>query len=131
MGWTPPSSGVQHLHFGTSMPSGGVHPIRTVSIHPIPRLRKLLWLRPKRHDEVGDLHLHGFAILIERRRAHLDHTLRRTRLRRANLRHLALDMQLVARPHGPRPTELVKAGADDAAHGLEVALDLESPGLSG
>ncbi len=28
MGWTPPN-GVQHLHFGTSMPSGGVHPIRT------------------------------------------------------------------------------------------------------
>ena len=26
MGGTPPSSGVQHLHFGTSMPSGGVHP---------------------------------------------------------------------------------------------------------
>src|SRR5882757_4653934 len=25
--WTPPSSGAQHLHFGTSMPSGGVHPI--------------------------------------------------------------------------------------------------------
>jgi hypothetical protein len=24
MGWTPPSSGVQHLHFGTSMPSGGL-----------------------------------------------------------------------------------------------------------
>jgi hypothetical protein len=24
---TPPSSGAQHLHFGTSMPSGGVHPI--------------------------------------------------------------------------------------------------------
>jgi len=25
MGCTPPSSGVQHLHFGTSLPSGGVH----------------------------------------------------------------------------------------------------------
>jgi hypothetical protein len=24
---TPASSGAQHLHFGTSMPSGGVHPI--------------------------------------------------------------------------------------------------------
>ncbi|MFZ4745256.1 MAG: hypothetical protein ACOYLK_00005, partial [Sphingomonas sp.] len=24
---TPPSSGVQHLHSGTKMPSGGVHPI--------------------------------------------------------------------------------------------------------
>ena len=28
--WTPPSSGVQQLHFGTSTPSGGVHPIRAI-----------------------------------------------------------------------------------------------------
>jgi hypothetical protein len=28
--WTPPSSGVQQLHFGTSMPSGGVQPIRAI-----------------------------------------------------------------------------------------------------
>ncbi|WP_459662618.1 hypothetical protein, partial [Novosphingobium sp. 11B] len=28
------SSGVQHLHYGTSMPSGGVHPITQIRRHP-------------------------------------------------------------------------------------------------
>ncbi len=37
-------------------------------------------------------------------------------------------MQLVARPNWPRPAELVEAGADDPAGGLELALDQQPHG---
>jgi hypothetical protein len=36
MGWTPPLNGDQPLHSGTSRPSGGVHPIRTMMDDDVP-----------------------------------------------------------------------------------------------
>src|SRR5271163_3419641 len=76
-----------------------------------------------RHDECRDQDLHRLAVLVEGGGAHLDETLRRARLRRPHLQHLAFDMQLVARPHRMRPAELLEPGADDAARGREIALD--------
>src|SRR5439155_6496435 len=66
--------------------------------------------------------------LVERRRAHLDQALFGARLRRPHLEDLALDAQLVARAHGPRPAELVEARAEDSASGLHLALDDEPHG---
>jgi hypothetical protein len=45
------------------------------------------------------------------------------RLRRPHVQHSALQAQLVAGADRPRPAEFIGARADDAAGGLEVALD--------
>src|SRR5271165_5017154 len=50
-------------------------------------------------------------------------TLARTRLRRPYLEHFALNAQLIPGPRGPGPAELIEAGADDTARGLELAFD--------
>ena len=49
-------------------------------------------------------------------------SLRRPRLRRPNLEHLAFDVELVAWVHRQGPAEFVETGADDAADRLEIAL---------
>src|SRR5262249_47424484 len=80
------------------------------------------------HDQGRDQHLHGLAVLIERGGPDFDQPLLRARLRRTHLEDLALEAQLIARTHRVRPAELVEAGADDAARGLELALDQEPHG---
>src|ERR1041385_8473975 len=70
---------------------------------------------PARDDQIANRNLHPLAVLVERSGLPLDQPLPGTRLRRPHLHHLDLEMQLVARPHRPRPAELVEARADDAA----------------
>src|SRR5207248_2311961 len=84
--------------------------------------------RPARHDEIADGDLHRLALLVARRRAHLDETLVWPRLRRPHLEHLDVEIQLIVRPHGQRPAKFVEARADDAARGLELALHEEPHG---
>src|SRR6266851_6931336 len=88
-------------------------------------------LHAARHYEGADEALHGFAVLVQRRRPHLDQPLVRTRLRWSNLEHFALDAQLIPRTHGPWPAARIKAGTDNAASGCKIALDQESHGDRG
>src|SRR5262245_11015059 len=81
-----------------------------------------------RHHEVGDEDLHGFTVLIERRRPHLEQPLVWTRLRRPHLEHFTLDAQLIPRTHGPWPAALLNAGTDNAASRREIALDQQPHG---
>src|SRR5262245_42941576 len=78
---------------------------------------------PTLHQQAPHLYLHRFTVLIARRVAHLDQPLVRTRLRGANLEDLALDREFVARAYRARPAEFLEAEPDDAAGGLELALD--------
>src|SRR5713101_7977475 len=109
---------------------------RNVAYHVIPFVYGPLsmsrnLLHTARHNEVADEDLHGFAVLVQRRRPHLDQPLVRTRLRRPHLEHFALDAQLIPRTHGPWPAALIKAGANEAASGCEIALDQEPHGDRG
>src|SRR3977135_2003272 len=52
------------------------------------------------------------------------------RPRRSHLEHFTFDMELIPRPYGPRPTELVESGAHAAAGGGGVALDQKPHGDS-
>ena len=91
--------------------------------------RTLLHAAP--HDKVADEDLHGFAVLVQRRRSNLHQPLVQTRLRRPHLEHFALDAQLIPRTHGPWPAALLKASTDNAASGCEIALDQEPHGDRG
>src|SRR5712691_6127853 len=88
-------------------------------------------LSTAQHYEVADEDQHGFAVLVQRRRPHLDQPLVQTRLRRPHLEHFALDAQRIPRTHGPWPAALLKAGANEAASGCEIALDQEPHGDRG
>src|SRR5712691_13318565 len=83
------------------------------------------------HDKVADEDLHGFAVLVQCRRPHLKQPVVRTRLRCSHLQHFAFDAQLIPRTHGSWPAAFVKASADEAASGREIALDQESHGDRG
>src|SRR6266571_1924895 len=84
--------------------------------------------RPPRDHEIADGDLHRLAVLILRRRPHLDQSLLRTGLRGPHFENFALDVELIPGPHGPRPAELVEARADDSASGLQLALHQEPHG---
>src|SRR5688572_3877473 len=75
--------------------------------------------------------VHGFVVLIQRRSPDLDDSLIGARLRRSYLEHLAFDVQLIPWPNRSWPAELVKAGADEAAGGFEIAVDQEPHGDRG
>ena len=81
--------------------------------------------------EIADKDLHRLALLIERRRADLDHSLFRSRFRGSHLEHFALNAQLIPRPYRTRPAEFVEPGANDTADGLDVAFDQEAHGKRG
>src|SRR3989475_11702181 len=83
---------------------------------PAPRKRGVLAYKISpmhRESQVADEDLHGFAVLVQRRRSHLDPPLVRTRLRRPHLEHFTLDAQLIPRTHGPWPAAFVKTSADN------------------
>jgi len=90
-----------------------------------PRLhiRQLRTRRSSRHHQIPNIDLHRLVILIQRRRAHLDHALLGPRPGWAHLEHLDREMQLVARPDRLRPAELVEPGTDDPGCRLKLALD--------
>jgi len=79
-------------------------------------------------DEIGDLHLHRLIPLVQRRCPHFDQTLIWARPRGAHLEHFAFDMELIPWPHWPRPAKLVESGANNAAGGLDLALDQKPHG---
>src|SRR5437660_8242853 len=87
--------------------------------------------RPPRYHEVADGDLYWLAVLVQRRRSHLEQSLVRPRSGRPHLEHFTLDAQLVPGPHGPGPTELVEAGADDPPGGLQIAFDQQPHGDRG
>src|SRR5262245_21811437 len=68
------------------------------------------------------------AVLTERGHPYLYQPLFRAQLRWTHVDDLALDPQLVSRAHRVRPPEFVEAGTDNAASGLELALDQEPHG---
>lgn len=78
--------------------------------------------------EVTDRNHHRLAVLIQRRGAQLDHPLTGTRARGVHLQHLTLDPEFVARAYRSRPLHLVESSADDAAGGLQFAIDQEPHG---
>src|SRR5207253_848277 len=78
------------------------------------------------HEKVGGSYLNGLPVLIQRRGPHLDQPVLRPRLQQPQLDHLTLDAQLILGPYGSWPAELVEAEAEDAAGGLEFAVDQES-----
>jgi len=88
-------------------------------------------LHTARYHEVADENLHGFAVLVQRRRSHLEQPLVRTRLRRPYLEHFALDAQRIPRTHGPWPAAFLNASTDNAASRREIALDQEPHGDRG
>src|SRR4030088_2639125 len=87
--------------------------------------------RTARDDQAANGELDDLAVLVQRARSYCDQPLVGLRPRRSNVDHFALDVQLVSRPHRPRPSELVEASADDAAGRPEVALDEELHGDGG
>src|SRR6266446_5073411 len=109
---------------------------RNVAYHTLPfvyRPRSLsctLW-HTARYHEGADEDLHGVAVLIQRRRSHLEQPLVWTRLRRPHLEHFALDAQRIPRTHGPWPAALLNAGTNNAARRREIALDQEPHGDRG
>src|SRR5258706_7552936 len=82
------------------------------------------------HDKVADEDQHRFAVLVQRR-PHLDQPLVRSRLRRPHLEPCARDAQRIPGTYGPWPAAFVKAGANEAASGCEIALDQEPHGDRG
>ena len=71
-------------------------------------------LHTARYHEIADEDLHGFAVLIQRRRSHREQSLVRMRLRRPHLENFALDAQRIPRTHGPWPAARLNAGTDNA-----------------
>ena len=71
--------------------------------------------------KVADLNLHWFAMLIERGGAELDHPLVRFGSGGPNPEHFTFYAQLVVGTNSVRPTQFVKASADDTAGRFEVA----------
>src|SRR6185295_14824547 len=55
----------------------------------------------------------------------------RARSRWPNVQHFALNMELVARTHRMRPSELVKPCTNDPSGGLEISVDQKSHGHRG
>src|SRR4029078_8825125 len=76
-------------------------------------------------------HLDGFVVLIDRRGPHLDDSLVGARLRGSDLEHFPFDTELIPWPNWPWPPEFVEAGANDAASGLQIAVDQQSHRDSG
>src|SRR5258708_10387611 len=74
----------------------------------------ILLCGPPRYDKIPDGHLHRLAVLILRRRPHLDQSLLRAGLRRPHFEYFALDVELVSRPHRPPPAGFVEAPAHDS-----------------
>src|SRR2546425_8572142 len=87
--------------------------------------------RPPRDHEIADGDLHRLAVLILRRRPHLDQSLLRTGFRRPHFENFALEVELIPGPHRPGPAELVEPRADDPTRGFELALDPEPHGHRG
>ena len=86
----------------------------------------LLKTRDGAHDQIAQRHLHKFVVLTQRRGPDLDDSLVGTRLRGSYFEHFAFDPKLIPWPNRSWPAEFVKAGADDAASGFEIAVDQEA-----
>lgn len=96
----------------------------TSAIFPSSLATYFSWRRgTAEHDQIAHKYLHGFVVLIQCRGPHLDGSLVGTRLRGSYLEHFAFDPKLIAWPNWSWPAEFIKAGADDAASGFEVAFD--------
>ena len=82
-----------------------------------------------RYDEIGDLNLTAssfwFSVVV---RTFISPWFERDLDGRTL--NFTFDMELIPRPYGPRPTELVESGAHDAADGLDLALDQQPHGDS-
>ena len=61
-----------------------------------------------RDEQVGDETHHRLVFLVHGLSPHLDDALIGPRLRRPDLDHVGYDVERVARPHGPRPLELLR-----------------------
>ena len=81
-----------------------------------------------RNEQIADVNLHLLAVLIERRRTHLDQAPIGLRFGRTHFEHFGFRVKVIAGPNWARPAQLIDTNSQDTVGRPELAVDKQTHG---